>query len=1739
MTVPSGADLSGYSLDKVEGVIFGDNTFGVGGGLSNLVNLTEDYVKAQDTASHDWSSLVTASEKFFDGLNPDGVASYALLVIRWLADKLGIETVLETMDDAGEALREWVAGLLSWLDAADLQTAVENLVTALTGIDWSSPTGVRSAVFAVYTFVRALGRWFSVVVENLTTIHPNTYTTALGDLFGVFHFPQLKTDFDTFDTSWSGIDWGAAGALHTGWMALSTFIRAINSWVLTVIESVLGIDSRDFFVLSLLKTAYTNFKTAWDAITFPDVLNPIKALWGLGKDLWTWVAALVKNLTGLDLHGFAAVFIPTQLKTAYSTLKTSWSAIGSFPDFVDAFKAGAHFVHDLWVWVLAVFHSFTGIDLTNSYAGFAISQLKDVYTTLVTSWGALTFPDIRGGFRAFRVFGMGLWGWVTTVFKNLTSIDLTNANVLDISTIKGVYSTFVTEWGAVSWTPVPQFAAAYTAVIHFIEGTWKWAWGVFQNVTGIDVLQIGAAFEFAELKTVWETFGTSWNAIDFSIWTINPDLKDVFRAVAQLIKGLWGWFMDVFLNFTGFDLHKFGQVFDAAGLRAVWDTFRTSWNAIDFSIWHIRPDFVDAFKAIGQLINGTWQWFLVVFKNITGVDLTVVGAAFEITEFKAAWSTFRTSWAAIDFTIWDTVPDLIDAWTAVRILVKSLIHWALDVVANFNVDIRKGLQAWDIPDLQSAISTFRTTLAGISWGHGGAIVAFIGAVVTFSKAVGNWARTVIGNLMGIATTDIHTLFSSVHGFIGWVMAYIFGDSTPWQDALNFLANTVDATIVDVAKKLYNDLHTFITFFGLSGTGDLKSWINGELSDALASATFLKLLFTTQWNRLIDNLGGAFGGSGIGHVVDDLIALGANLPTIAQILSSFGIAGTTWTDLTTGISAKWAKLVHLNSSGQFDVAQLDLTNKATSLLKNINASTFKYDVAQLDLTNKATSLFKYIDGTSFKYDVSQLDLTNQATSPLKYLTGSGTNIGQFAATQLTGALNTAVTIGTKAVSALFGSTGNFIGVLDSAATFGGNALSGVLAHLSATGTMAYTALTGLSASIGTFLSGSVSSVAQTLATSGTLAYTTLSGLASGVSSFLAGTGTLAYTAISGLSASISTFLGGSVSAIAQTLATSGTLAYTALSGLASGVTSFLSGAGTLAYTAITGLASSVTAFLGGTISSVAQTFITGGTLAASALTGALNTAVTFLVGGAQVALSTLLANLKSNGKFDVAQLDLTNQASSLLKNINPSTFKYDIAQLDLTNQATTIFKNINSSGLLLASGITGTIASGVQMAASQLTGALASGVSVLGTQVNATIGAFTTDVQTHLQTAASGIGQAINNDSGTYTVAAMKTNLSNWLTTLHNKLGGHTATAASYTDLGNTAASSLANSTNNSLGVADVAAQMGITNYGASGGISQSVNFGTFANTAGMPSIFTPVASSTFFNATSGLLLGISGGTATLVTGTTGRTAVLYNVTPTGTDNQSVSVVAATSAAQIFILGRGNSAGSTLVYAALNGTQLALFALVAGTRTQLGSTLTIPTLVAGATYTLLCGTSAGTRFYDVLCNGISLINTTGGISDPSTSQVGSTFRFGGCGASLSGALSSFTVADNLLMQPDRPATDSGSGNTTSTSYVTLSSPATVTITAGSSGMALVVNSAQISNNTTGASASASWAISGGITQAANDQYRLVNVGSNPIAGSRVALATGLTPGASHVFTQQCKVSAGTGTFTACNLDVIPL
>lgn len=112
------------------------------------------------------------------------------------------------------------------------------------------------------------------------------------------------------------------------------------------------------------------------------------------------------------------------------------------------------------------------------------------------------------------------------------------------------------------------------------------------------------------------------------------------------------------------------------------------------------------------------------------------------------------------------------------------------------------------------------------------------------------------------------------------------------------------------------------------------------------------------------------------------------------------------------------------------------------------------------------------------------------------------------------------------------------------------------------------------------------------------------------------------------------------------------------------------------------------------------------------------------------------------------------------------------------------------------------------------------------------------------------------------------------------------------------------------------------------------------------------------------------------------------------------------------------------------------------------------------------------------------------------------------------------------------TDSTSAaqTTTSTTYVQ-KTDCQLTFTTGKSGLFVVILSANVEAGLAGNTASVSFDISGGVTQAASDSYGVLNANANRIKADAVAFFDG-TANTSTTVTMNMKTTSGSSTAT-CN------
>lgn len=810
-----------------------------------------------------------------------------------------------------------------------------------------------------------------------------------------------------------------------------------------------------------------------------------------------------------------------------------------------------------------------------------------------------------------------------------------------------------------------------------------------------------------------------------------------------------------------------------------------------------------------------------------------------------------------------------------------------------------------------------------------------------------------------------------------------------------------------------------------------------------------------------------------------------------------------------------------------------------------------------------------------------------------------NASGFIASEIAGAINTAVTVSGNALSTLFNGSGliasEIAGALNTAITISGNAISTLF---NGSGTLASaltgavnTAITISGNAISTLFNGSgliasqIAGALNTAVTIGGTAISTLFQYLDSLGQFSAAhiTGAL-NTAITVSGNAISVLFNGSgliASQIAGALNTAITISGNAISSL-------FNSSGVLA-SIVNGALNTAVTISGNALSAL---FNSSGVLA-SVVNGALNTAVT-ISGNAISSLfngSGVLASIV-NGALNTAVTISGNAVSTLFN--GSGVIASQIA--GALNTAVTISGNaistlFNTSGVLgsaingainTAATISGkalsTLFNGSGLIASQIAGALNTAVTISGNAVSSLFGAggvlaaaisgvlgtgnipnITLAMSTDLQGIANAIYNAVNNASATgKTVADALAALGSVFTGFVNALTGQSLTSAGQSDVNSAITGAAANTAANAAQINAAQTVLAPLPYGSISVTNSSYDFSTYANNTSAITGFTVTLTP---NPSSHGTLGIVNGVAAFTVA--GTTANAGTAIPTGvstvTDGQLSSVVFpalvnSDSGTRALLYGRYKDINNW-VKASFSPTAVQLAANVSGSVTDIGSAVS-HTFQPGALYTLACGMVAGTRFYDILCNGASL--TAGaGINDAGAiSQVGATFRGGGFGmnapvvsGSQVGAVtaSRYSLADNvsLLTAPSQPAgaAVATSQSTSTTTYTDLGTVGpSVTVTIGSSGLALVnIYSQMTYSSGSGPKAYTSFVVSGANTQAASDAFATeahFQSSVTDFAAGAPFVLTGLNPG-STTFKLQYRVNTGTCNFISRRISVVPL
>lgn len=387
--------------------------------------------------------------------------------------------------------------------------------------------------------------------------------------------------------------------------------------------------------------------------------------------------------------------------------------------------------------------------------------------------------------------------------------------------------------------------------------------------------------------------------------------------------------------------------------------------------------------------------------------------------------------------------------------------------------------------LMATIEQIGTFITGIDAATGGIISQFFADI-----------RYIIGDPLGLGTGTVIIgsspfdipILAPVADLVQQLIDGLFqalGGTGP--GTVSSVVSYLTSVVGDVSG-LVSDVLAFVAAVGggnMAGAGTALAGVVSEFNDLASNLTaFLTATGEATWAAL---------GALINSLIDFLTTVPAEL-----------ISGTLTGAVEIGGRAIDVLVQHLNAAGQYDAAYLlgeigdavtvggdgivsvinDVFDRIQAVLDAIfqaingglsTGNTVAAVKAALEaipganiLISGANTLPGYLTNivSTGLYDASA-GFQNLASSLLKNLTPTGGNIGQFDAAGLTGAFNTAVTIGGQAVSSIFNGSGQFIGVLNSAATgalnsaitVGGTTLSTLFTNINSSGQLLLSGATG--------------------------------------------------------------------------------------------------------------------------------------------------------------------------------------------------------------------------------------------------------------------------------------------------------------------------------------------------------------------------------------------------------------------------------------------------------------------------------------------------------------------------------------------------------------------------------------------------------------------------------------------------------------------------------------------------------
>ena len=399
-----------------------------------------------------------------------------------------------------------------------------------------------------------------------------------------------------------------------------------------------------------------------------------------------------------------------------------------------------------------VFRDFLGLDqLDEAFAEF-VGQFADI------NWAS---PEaVRTVIAAAGELLADIGRWALTLFQHFTRLDLSEYGqfvadllaLLAFDVLQGAWETFAIGWTALDWeNPLTAMHPGWMLLVDFGWDIAGWLGQLVDNILGIS---LPGFLALAALRGHWTDFFTTWGAISWA--SPLTAIHAAWMALVDLAWNLWDWFLTVLRNLTGIELPSF---LDIDTLKGLWHDFEDAWAAIN---WLSLTALWDALRALGSLLRGLTHWLIVVFQNLTGIDLEGIAASFGITALVAALTAWATTLAGIDWG--DPIPGLMTAIGAFITLAQALGNWLLGVIESW-----LGWGVSVVHDMFSDFGTFVQRVIEYFWG---------------GTAVAGWIRT-IEALAGEAGASIAAAIKAVYDG-ATMLAQMFGEFVGFGDLVRFL-----------------------------------------------------------------------------------------------------------------------------------------------------------------------------------------------------------------------------------------------------------------------------------------------------------------------------------------------------------------------------------------------------------------------------------------------------------------------------------------------------------------------------------------------------------------------------------------------------------------------------------------------------------------------------------------------------------------------------------------------------------------------------------------------------------------------------------------------------------------------------------------------------------------------------------------------------------------------------------------